>query len=334
MDVCEVYVIDKNAPSRSTVSAEGDFLKLLYYDYHSNPFSHVSFVHHDYINCWERGIPIIHVANHLKFFKNAVETVPGKYVTVFLPNNVSSENANELSNQLEEIRKNANGEKYYYNLVYVKEKTKFGYNYECYPPMYITGKKISFQDAVSIFLRDAFHQSTEVESLMFDEFRNFNLSKMLTETSDFSYPINHNYCGVVIVDSGGERYSSTVTKNGHQQTLNYLLSCMSGRDINDEGIESLQEKVIEFSTAVLLFREGEVFSYIPERVSKSQHDELMRFADEIDTVSSVSDVVFGTRVLSNGDLVDEELSFRDSISKSYQEFQSEKSRGREHYKST
>lgn len=325
MIVCEVHVVDSKSPSQFTVDAEGDFLSFLYNDYHSHPFSHVSFVHHEYTNYWERGIPVIHIANKLNIRGDSAEIIPGKYVTVFLPNNVNSENANELYNQLEDIKQNMHGEKCYYNLVYIKEKTNFGYNYECYPPMYITGKKISFLEAVSIFLRDAFRQSSEDERKMFDEFRNFDISKMLTETSASSYPINHNYCAVVIVNEEGERYSSTVTKNSHQQTLNYLLSCMSGRDVNDENIGLFQE-ILEFSTAVLLFREGEVFSFIPEQVSKLQQDELMKIADEIDTFSS--SVISSARVLSNGDLVDDDLSFRDTVSKSYQEFQNKKSRGR------
>lgn len=325
MDVCKVFVVDTKFPSNYTVSGEGNFLK--YYDYHNNSLGHVPFVHHEYADYWERGVPIIHVANNLKFRKDGAEIIPGKFVTVFLPSNVSSENAYELFNQLDEIQKDSNGERYYNHLVYVKEKTCFGHNYECYPPIYTTGKKITFQEAISAFLRDAFQQPTDEEIEMFNEFRTFDISKMLTETSASSYPINHNYCGVVIANGEGERYSSTVTKNGHQETFDYLLSCMTGRDINEEDME-LTQKIIDLSTAVLLFREGEVLSYIPEKVSKPQHDELMKIADEIDNVSSVSDVVVATRVLSNGELADEELSFRDSVSKSYQEFRNEKSRGR------
>lgn len=320
MDVCKVYIADGNFPSDYTISGEGDFLKLLYYDYHANLFGHISFVHHEYTDYWERGVPIIHVANNLKISSDGVSKFPGKFVTVFLPRSVNRDNANILLNQLDEIQNNSNGEKCYNNLIYVKEKTDFGYNYECYPPLYMTGDKIPFQKAVSIFLRDSFQESADEEIVMFDEFRKFDISKMLTETHAFSYPINHNYCAVEIVNSVGERYSSTVTKTGHQETLNYLFSCMVGRDINEEEMGLLQE-VTGFSSAVFLFREGEVISYIPEKISKLQHDELINIADEIENLSP--DIVT-VRVFDNGDLSDEDVSFRDNVSKSYQQFLSEK----------
>lgn len=88
MDVCKVYVIDTKFPSDYTVSGEGNFLKLLYYDYHGNSRGHVSFVHHEYTDYWERGVPIVHVANNLRIRSDEVKEKPGKFVTVFLPNNV------------------------------------------------------------------------------------------------------------------------------------------------------------------------------------------------------------------------------------------------------
>lgn len=328
MDISKVFVLDSKFPSDYVVSAEGDFLKLLYYDY-TQDFGQVSFVNHDYKDYWERGVPVVHLTDHNVFPNNSPKKNTSKVLTVFLPDTVTCDNANALMEKLDELQEEFRLPESCKRLIYVREKTSFGYNYEYYPPMYSVCKMPLFKEAVGMFLRDSFRQSSLEELKMFEEFRSFDLKKMLSDDDIiYSYPVNHNNCGVVIVNSEGERYSSPVTKNSHQQTLNYLLSCMTDRDINDEDIEVLPEKVIEFSTAVLLFREGDVFSYIPEKVSKLQHDELMRIADEIDNVSSTSDILFTTRVLSNGDLVDEELSFRDNVSKSYHESENEKSRGR------
>lgn len=326
MDISKVYVLDSKFPSEYTVSAEGDFLELIYYDYQRG-FWHVPFVHHEYTEYWEKGIPIIHATNNIKFRNGAAMEVPGKYVTVFLPNSISYDNADLLQKRFQQIQNLFSEEKCHYNLVYVKEKTPFGFDYECYPPMYITGKRISFQEAISLFLKDSFGQLSKDETTMFHEFRTFDIKKMLTETSAYSFPINHNYCGVVVVNSEGERYSSTVTKNGHQETLNYLLSCMTGRDVHEENIGIVQE-TIEFSTAILLFREGELFAYIPERVSQNQYTELSCLADQMDNLLPESKrFCSATRVLSDGTLVDEELSFRDNIMKSYYEFVNQTSRG-------
>lgn len=56
--------------------------------------------------------------------------------------------------------------------------------------------------------------------------------------------------------------------------------------------------------------------------------ELSNVIDEIDIVSNNSSQVSSARVLSTGNLIDEELSFRENISKSYLKFQRKQSRGR------
>lgn len=91
---------------------------------------------------------------------------------------------------------------------------------------------------------------------------------------------------------------------------------------------SLPQKVINFSSAVLLFNEGEIYSYIPEKISKEQHDELLKVANEINQAVLDSDIYFGAaRVLSDGNVMDEDFSFRDNVSRSYFELQKE-SRGK------
>ena len=315
MDICKVYIVDSRFPSNFTVNAEGGLFKLLYDDYHGI-FSHIPFVHHEYTDYWERGVPVIHVTNSFKVRDGHVDKIPGRNLTVFLPNSVSRENAMELLNELEDITASFDGERYYTNLVYAKEKMDFGYNYECYPPRYTKGPKLSFLDAVKLYLRDSFHELTEEEDIMFRDERTFDLKTMLSNDDKlYYYPVNHSYCGVMMVDGEGERYASTVTKTGHQEELNHLILMTTGKD-------ALEEK------AVFLFKEGEVISFIPDEINELQYCELSNVIDEIDIVSNNSSQVSSARVLSTGNLVDEELSFRENISKSYLKFQRKQSRGR------
>ena len=315
MDICKVYIVDSRFPSNFTVNAEGRLFKLLYDGYHGI-FSHIPFVHHEYTDYWERGVPVIHVTNNFKVRDGHVDKIPGRNLTVFLPNSVSKENAMELLNELEDITASFDGERYYTNLVYVKEKMDFGYNYECYPPRYTKGPKLSFLDAVKLYLRDSFHELTEEEDIMFRDERTFDLKTMLSNDDKlYYYPVNHSYCGVMMVDGEGERYASTVTKTGHQEELNHLILMTTGKD-------ALEEK------AVFLFKEGEVISFIPDEINELQYRELSNVIDEIDIVSNNSSQVSSARVLSTGNLVDEELSFRENISKSYLKFQRKQSRGR------
>lgn len=314
MDICKVYIVDSRFPSNFTVNAEGRLFKLLYDGYHGI-FSHIPFVHHEYTDYWERGVPVIHVTNNFKVCDGHVDKIPGRNLTVFLPNSVSKENAMELLNELEDITASFDGERYYTNLVYVKEKMDFGYNYECYPPRYTKGPKLSFLDAVKLYLRDSFHELTEEEDIMFRDERTFDLKTMLSNDDKlYYYPVNHSYCGVMMVDGEGERYASTVTKTGHQEELNHLILMTTGKD-------ALEEK------AVFLFKEGEVISFIPDEINELQYCELSNVIDEIDIVSNNSSQVSSARVLSTGNLVDEELSFRENISKSYLKFQRKQSRG-------
>ena len=315
MDICKVYIVDSRFPSNFTVNAEGRLFKLLYDGYHGI-FSHIPFVHHEYTDYWERGVPVIHVTNNFKVRDGHVDKIPGRNLTVFLPNSVSKENAMELLNELEDITASFDGERYYTNLVYVKEKMDFGYNYECYPPRYTKGPKLSFLDAVKLYLRDSFHELTEEEDIMFRDERTFDLKTMLSNDDKlYYYPVNHSYCGVMMVDGEGERYASTVTKTDHQEELNHLILMTTGKD-------ALEEK------AVFLFKEGEVISFIPDEINELQYCELSNVIDEIDIVSNNSSQVSSARVLSTGNLVDEELSFRENISKSYLKFQRKQSRGR------
>lgn len=326
MEISRIYIVDSKYPSSFSISGDGELISDILQEY-CGVFSHVPFVHHEYIDYWERGIPIIHVTNNIKVRNGYAEEIPGKYLTVFLPRNVSYENAEKLLNKLDEFKDSSNSGRYYKNLVYIKDKTSFGYDYECYPPLYKTNNKISFKEAIQVFLRDSFHQSTDEEARMFRAFRIFDIREMLTDDSVCSFPINHDCCGVVLVNREGERYSSTVTKNAHQETLNYLLSCMCNCDVAAEEM-SLPQKVINFSSAVLLFKEGEIYSFLPEKISKKQHDELLNIADEIDQIDFDSDIYFAAaRVLSEGNIVDEDFSFRDNVSRSYFELQKE-SRGR------
>lgn len=327
MDICKVYIVDSRFPSNFTVNAEGGFFKLLYDDYHGI-FSHIPFVHHEYTDYWERGVPVIHVTNNFKIRDGLVDKIPGRNLTVFLPNSVSRENAMELLNELEDITASFDGERYYTNLIYVKDKLKYGYDYECYPPRYTKGSKLSFLDVVKLYLRDSFHELTEEEAIMFRDERTFDLKTMLSNDDKlYYYPVNHSYCGVMMVDGEGERYASTVTKTGHQEELNHLILMTTGKDALEEKMGLIQE-IIDLSLAVFLFKEGEVISFIPDEINELQYRELSNVIDEIDIVSNNSSQVSSARVLSTGNLIDEELSFRENISKSYLKFQRKQSRGR------
>lgn len=156
----------------------------------------------------------------------------------------------------------------------------------------------------------------------------FDLKTMLSNDDKlYYYPVNHSYCGVMMVDGEGERYASTVTKTGHQEELNHLILMTTGKDALEEKMGLIQE-IIDLSLAVFLFKEGEVISFIPDEINELQYCELSNVIDEIDIVSNNSSQVSSARVLSTGNLVDEELSFRENISKSYLKFQRKQSRGR------
>ena len=327
MDICKVYIVDSRFPSNFTVNADGGLFQLFYDDYHGI-FSHIPFVHHEYTDYWERGVPVIHVTNNFKIRDGLVDKIPGRNLTVFLPNSVSRENAMELLNELEDITASFDGERYYTNLIYVKDKLKYGYDYECYPPRYTKGSKLSFLDVVKLYLRDSFHELTEEEAILFRDERTFDLKTMLSNDDKlYYYPVNHSYCGVMMVDGEGERYASTVTKTGHQEELNHLILMTTGKDALEEKMGLIQE-IIDLSLAVFLFKEGEVISFIPDEINELQYRELSNVIDEIDIVSNNSSQVSSARVLSTGNLIDEELSFRENISKSYLKFQRKQSRGR------
>lgn len=326
MDICKVYIVDSRFPSNFTVNAEGGLFKLFYDDYHGI-FSHIPFVHHEYTDYWERGIPVIHVTNNFKIRDGCVDKIPGRNLTVFLPNSVSRENAMELLNELEDIYVSSNRERYYTNLVYVKEKMDFGYNYECYPPRYTKSIQLPFLEAVKLYLRDSFHELTEEEAIMFRDARTFNLRTMLSNDDRlYYYPVNHSYCGVMMVDGEGERYTSSVTKTGHQEEIYHLILKKTGKEIWQEE-KGVIQAIIHSSLTVFLFNGGNVISYIPDEINELQYRELSNIIDEIDIISNNSSQVSSARVLSTGNFVDEDLSFRENISKSYLKFQRKQRRG-------
>lgn len=49
-----------------------------------------------------------------------MDKIPGRNLTVFLPNSVSRENAEELLKQVDDITASSNGERYYTNLIRFK----------------------------------------------------------------------------------------------------------------------------------------------------------------------------------------------------------------------
>lgn len=317
MEIEKVYFVDSDSPSSFVPSGRENYLKIINQEYDSS-FSHIPFIYHEYSSYWDKGVPIIHITNHANLHT----------ITVFLPQLVSSKNADYLFKTLDEIQNDYKEVECKQKLIYIKDKHTFGYDYECYPPAYRKGPDFPFQDAVKLFLRDSSHRLTDEESSMFKEFRLFDMKSMLSSDDRlYYYPVNHNYCGVLVVDREGKRYASTVTKTKHQEELGYLLLKMTGHDVLKEKMGTVRE-IINSSLAVLFFREGDVMAYIPEKINESQYQELSNVIDEVDIISNNSSQVFSGRVLSTGNLVDDELSFRENISKSYSEFQRTQSRGR------
>ena len=323
MEVSKVYVIDSTnfheIPIESKEDANQKDIMRLFSQYH-NAYSHIPFVHHIYSNYWDKGIPIIQLTNMIDEGFSEVFNEGPQYLTVFLPAFVTVNNGILLQDVLHQIKK-----EYPYlreeKLIYIQSKQNFGYNYEVYPPL-LQVREIPFEEGVDLYLRDSHNLTSMEEKEMFLSFRVFNMESMLTNEDSFYLPVNHNCCGVLIVDREGERYTSPVTKTGHQETANYLLSCITGEDVASKKISMLRE-VNNYSCAILLFRDGDIFSFLPEKINDQQSAELNQIADEVEAIGmkhhkEIS--IVASRVLLSDDIVDEEYSFRDVVSIANQSF--------------
>lgn len=323
MDISKVYVIDSTNFQEVSVASKKDArcedVMHLFSQYHGST-SHIPFVHHIYSDYWEKGIPIIQLTNEIDENLFEVFNEGPQYLTVFLPASVTINNSILLQDVLHQIKKehpHLRDEK----LIYIQSKEDFGYNYEVYPPL-LQVRVVSFEEGVSLYLRDCQKLLSSKEKEMFSSFRNFDMESMLTSENCFHFPINHNCCGVLIVDREGERYASPVTKTGHQETTNYLLSCMTGEDVASKHLSMLQE-VNDYSCAILLFRDGDIYSFLPEKVNDQQATELYKIVDEVENIGLKHHkeiFLVGSRVLLSGDVVDEDFLFREVISFANQKF--------------
>ncbi len=320
MKLCDIYTIDSKDLKETSVDllptnsiATNSYLLDKYLGEHC----HVPFIHEEYQDYWEKGIPIIHVTKGIldtfgQFFDSGIT-----YLSVYMPNTVTLENYHLLLNKVEELEQQY-PEFQSKNLFYIRDKNSFGYNYEVYPPL-IDMSQISFRDAISLFAKDAMGQSSEEEKKMFSLFRNFQLESIIAgDSSVYCKPINHNNCGVAIVNRRGEVLSSTITKYHHSETLTYLFSLMAHADISSYNY-NMMDQLNYFSSAIFLFREGDIYSYIPEEITEAQYQELSNFADKIDYISQKENkkIYFSSvRVLPNNNLVDDEFSFRENIARS------------------
>lgn len=330
MDISKVYIIDSTNFQEISVASKKDArpedVLHLFSQYHSST-SHIPFVHHIYSNYWDKGIPIIQLTNEIDENFYEVFNEGPQYLTVFLPASATVSNGALLQDVLHQI-KTEHPHLREERLVYIQSKEDFGYNYEVYPPL-LQVREIPFEEGVLLYLRDCQGLLSLEERDMFSSFRNFNMESMLTNEDCFHFPVNHNCCGVLIVNREGERYSSPVTKTGHQETANYLLSCMTGEDVASKN-ESMLQEINDYSCAILLFRDGDIYSFLPEKISDQQADELNKIVDEVENIGMkyYKEIPFiGSRVLLNGDIVDEEFPFREVISFANQKFHNVEGKG-------
>ena len=322
----DVYVLDSSNPHSYSIDVDDSSFWNTTQEYLSEN-SHIPFVHEKYVDYWNKGIPIVHVVGQVRKRGRSITTLSKKNVTVFLPRNVSFDNARCLMECLNEIENDTKGEEIVLNekLVYIMDKKNFGYDYERFPPMNSVSVDFTFREVVSLFIRDAFGQLSEDERKMFYKFRNFNLSDMLIDDSFNRYPIHHDGSGVLFINREGERYCSPVKKYSHLEELNYLFSCMLNEDISSN-CDNITEMVNKYSSVFMLFREGEVYSYIPEDISKKQYDECLKLNDEMFQCNPYL-FISSARVCSDFSITNEELSFKDNILLSFQ-YNQENSRGR------
>lgn len=313
----DVYVLDSSNFHSYSIDVDGSSFWSITQDYLSEN-SHISFVHDKYVDYWNKGIPIVHVISQVRKRGRSITMLSNKNVTVFLPKNVSFDNARCLMNYLKEIEDVSKKENIVLDekLVYITDNKDFGYDYERFPPMNSEYDDFSFGEGVSLFIRDSFQQLSVDERKMFYKFRNFDLADMLLDDSYTRYPIHHGGSGVLFINREGERYCSPVRKYSHLEELTYLFSCMMHEDISAV-CNRITEMVNKYSSVVMLFREGEVYSYIPEDISKKQYNECFNLNEQMLQCNPYLSIS-SARVCPDFSIKNEKLSFKDNLLLSFQ----------------
>ena len=251
MEVATAYILE-NSPKIISIdsSSDSNFSSKLNlrgsYIFGENV---TNFIHHQYSKYWDRGVPVIHVADEIIPLENGGVSSLKKSLSLFLPFHISDDKKREVKDTIKQLYDTYNFINE--NIYYIKDKQDFGYDYECYPP-YLPQMSIPFLNVVDIFLRDATNTSTEEEKVMFQKFRNFDLKSLLLDEDIYKYPINHEQCGVVIV--GEKDYlEATVTKKFHEDEIMYQLSKLFHKDLTLDDF-SYFDAVSEHNFVIALIR--------------------------------------------------------------------------------
>lgn len=226
--------------------------------------SHIPFVHQIYAPFWEEGTPVIHLRP--KKFLNGHQSY---VLTAFLPRKTSYAKEKQLLSTLEQLEGTYDLSRE--EVVYIKDKNTFGYDYEYYPPL-VVDKEVSLSSVCQMFFRDAHGLSTDEGKKMFSTFRSFDLEQMFWDESYYSYPINHNGCGVILIDREGEELLSPITKNTHIETMSYLLSEKIEKDVS---LKYTFPQIVErYQMGVVMIRSQQAQMFIPKRITEKQKNTL------------------------------------------------------------
>lgn len=277
------------------------------------------FIHHQYSEYWDRGIPIIHIASEIVQLENGDISSLKKVLSLFLPFHISEDKKNDILDAVKKLQDTYRlTDK---NIYYIKDKQDFGYDFECYPP-YLPQVSIPFLEAVGIFLRDATNTSTAEEKVMFHKFRDFDLKSVLLDEDIYKYPINHEQCGVVIV--GEKDYlEATVTKRFHEDEIMYQLSKLFHKDLTLDDF-SCFDAVSEHNFVIAFIRSQSIDAVFPTQVNSYQYNVLSNISNCLDAIYREDCILISqniAKVLPSGKVIDNGLlSFREMSDECYQRF--------------
>lgn len=256
-----------------------------------------NFIHHQYSKYWDRGVPVIHVADEIIPLENGGVSSLKKSLSLFLPFHISEDKKREVKDTIKQLYDTYNFINE--NIYYIKDKQDFGYDYECYPP-YLPQMSIPFLNVVDIFLRDA----------------------TLLDEDIYKYPINHEQCGVVIV--GEKDYlEATVTKKFHEDEIMYQLSKLFHKDLTLDDF-SYFDAVSDYNFVIALIRPQSVDAVFPTQVNSYQYHILADMSNRLDDIyreDGISIYQNIAKALSSGKIIDNGiLSFREMADECYQRF--------------
>lgn len=321
MEVAKAYILEDNPQILSIDSSiDSNFSSELNlrgsYIFGENV---TNFIHHQYSKYWDRGIPVIHIADEIIPLEDGGVSSLKKSLSLFLPFHISVDKKREVMDTIKQLQDTYNFINK--NIYYIKDKQDFGYDYECYPP-YLPRISIPFSKVVDIFLRDATNTSTEEEKVMFHKFRDFDLKSVLLDEDIYKYPINHEQCGVVIV--GEKEYlEATVTKRFHEDEIMYQLSKLFHKDLTLDDF-SCFDAVSEHNFVIAFIRSQSIDAVFPTQVNSYQYNVLSNISNCLDAIYREDGILISqniAKVLPSGKVIDNGLlSFREMADECYQRF--------------